>query len=306
MITAIFNKSNPINLVLTSLMLLFGFLLVQFITYVPLDLNSFFYKISLFILVLSSSFLTDFIVKKNKLSSQNSFVVFFFSLFYFLFWELDNDFKLLCSNFFVLLALRKIISLRTPILTSKKIFDASLWIFVASLFHFWAILFFIVLYLGIAIYASNYLKNWLIPLIALIVVFILMSAYELVVNHHFFYFKERTISTNFSQLNSNLNWFVFGFFIVITSVSVLFLPSRTRLMLQKNKLSYVLLIVTLIIAVAVFAISPYKSKETLVFLYFPLAVLFTRFFEKIKNSFIQSLLIYGILFIAVLICVLSL
>lgn len=304
MIKAIFNKSKPINLIFTSLMLLFGFLLMM-LKSEQSGQSSLLNSVLVIFLAILSALLTDFIVKRNKLSGQNSFVVFFFSLFFFYFWGANNDSSLLFANFFILLALRKIISLKSQITITKKIFDAGICIAVASLFYFWSILFFIVLYFGIAIYAANYLKNWLVPVLGVFVVCINMTAYELVVNNQFFDLLTGVIDTNFNLLNNKVNGVIVGFFLMISIVSILFLPSRTRLMLQKNKLSYFVLIVALLVAVVLFLIAPNKSKETLLFLYFPLAVVFTCFFEKIKNPLIKSLVLYSMILISVVLCLLS-
>jgi len=305
MFTAIFNKSKPINLVLASLMLVFGFLLVQFQTTEAFNIRAFFYKSGLVFLAISSTLVVDFIVKKNALSGQNSFVVFFFALFFFHFWGSNSDFRLILANLFILLALRKIISLKSQLATTKKIFDAALWICIASLFHFWAILFLLVLYLGIVIYASNYYKNWLVPLVSAFVVFMIVSGYELVINNRFFNFSNTLISTDYSQVNSYFNWVIGVFFAVILLVSLIFLPSSIRLKLQKNKLSYLILIIALITALVLFLISPNKSSAMLVFLYFPLASLFASFFEKISKPIIQSVLLYGMLLFSVLLCFIS-
>ena len=238
MITAIFNKSKPINLVLASLMLVFGFLMVQFQTIEALSVSTFSYKSGLILLTVLSALVVDFIVKKNALSGQNSFVVFFFAMFFFYFWGSNNDFRLILANLFILLALRKIISLKSQIAITQKIFDAALWICIASLFHFWSILFMLVLYIGIMLYVSNYYKNWLVPLVGALVVFMIVSGYELVVNDRFFNFSNTLISTDYTLLNSSFNWITGVFFATILTVSLIFLPSRIRLKLQKNKLSY--------------------------------------------------------------------
>jgi len=305
MITAIFNKSKPINLVLTSLMLIFGFLLVQFQTTEALSVGTFFYKVGLVLLAILSALVVDFIVKKNAISGQNSFVVFFFALFFFHFWNSNSDFRLILANFFILLALRKIISLKSQLATTKKIFDAALWICIASLFHFWSILFLLVLYLGIVIYASNYYKNWLVPLVSAFVVFMIVSGYELVVNNRFFNFLNTSISVDYSGVNSYFNWVIGTFFTMILIVSLIFLPSRIRVKLQKNKLSYLILIIALITALVLFLISPNKSSAMLIFLYFPLASLFTSFFEKISKPIIQSVLLYSMFLVSVLLCFIS-
>jgi len=305
MITAIFNKSKPINLVLASLILVFGFLLVQFQNTEAFSVSLFFYKIGQLFLAILSALVVDFIVKKNALSGQNSFVILFFALFFFYFWGSNSDFRLIFANLFVLLALRKIISLKSQLATTKKIFDAALWICVASLFHFWSILFLVVLYLGIVIYASNYYKNWLVPLVSAFVALMLVNGYELVVNNRFFSFHSTLISTDFSLFNSNVNLLICIIFSLLLLVSLVFLPSRIRLKFQKNKLSYLVLVAALIIAAILFSFSPNKNSAMLVFLYFPLASLFTSFFEKISKKILQDVLIYGLILVSVIVCFIS-
>src|SRR5690606_40814388 len=79
----------------------------------------------------------------------------------------------------VLLALRRIVSLQTLNESKLKIFDASLWIFIATLFESWTILYFAMVYLAIIWYVSNDYRNWTIPLIALLTVTILFYTYSL-------------------------------------------------------------------------------------------------------------------------------
>jgi len=305
MIIKIFNKSKPINLVLAALVLLFGFLIVEIQHLEALKMNVIFAKIAVILLAFLNVFIVDFIVKKNALSSQNSFVVLFFTLFFFLFWGYVEDFRLVLANVFVLLALRKIISLKSQLATTKKIFDAALWICVASLFHFWAILFLVVLYIGIIVHVSNYYKNWLVPFTSIFVVFMIVNAYELVVNNQFFQFNEAIVTTDFTSLNVNYGNVVVWLFSLILLVSLLFLPSSIKLKLQKNKLSYFILVIALIVGVALILISPNKNIAMLIFIYFPLATLFTSFFENITKSWVQNGMLYCMIFVSLLLCFIS-
>ena len=144
MITAIFNKSKPINLVLASLLLVLGSVIIQLKSGSIYSWNSVLYNFAELCVAVFSILLIDFIVKKNSISEQNSFVILFYSIFCFCFWNSSETLYLMLSNLFVLLALRKIISLKTQTNTTQKIFDAGLWICIATLFHFWAILFFLI------------------------------------------------------------------------------------------------------------------------------------------------------------------
>lgn len=302
MITAIFNKSKPINLVLTSLILMIGFFLVQILQAETITIYTFFVNIGVVFIAILNVLVVDFIVKKNTLSGQNSYVILFFSLFFFYYWSFLEGYQLILANLFILLALRKIISLKSQLDITKKIFDAALWICIASLFHFWTILFLVVLYIGIIMYASNNYKNWLVPIVSLFVVFMIVNAFELMVYNHFFQFSNTKISTDFQVLNSSYNQGVITLFLLIMLVSLIFLPSRIRLKLQKNKLSYLILVIALIMAIIVVSISPNKSIGLLLFLYFPLATLFTSYYEKISKSWLQSLLLYSIITVSVIYC----
>jgi hypothetical protein len=59
--------------------------------------------------------------------------------------------------------------------SKEKIFDASLWIILASLFHFWSILFLILVFISIILLVSRDYTNWVLPFIALLAVGILFA-----------------------------------------------------------------------------------------------------------------------------------
>lgn len=85
--------------------------------------------------------LIDFIGRKNDLSKNKTYKILLFALFTTVLPETFLFEKTLLSLFFILLALRRIISLRSGIHIQKKIFDAALWISLASCFYFWSSLF---------------------------------------------------------------------------------------------------------------------------------------------------------------------
>lgn len=305
MITAIFNKSKPINLVFTTMILVLGFVINQLKSDDLFSWIRIWYDLSELVIAVFSVFLVDFIVKKNAVSEQNSFVILFFSMFCCCFWSSSQTLYLMLSNLFVLLALRKIISLKTQTNTIQKIFDAGLWICIAALFHFWAILFFIVLYIGIAFYSSNYYKNWLIPVVSVFTIFTIVTGYEMAVHNEFYQFSDTTIVRGFHDMNSSVDIAVLVFFSTILFTMLFFLSPSVKQKLQKNKLSYVILLFTLLIALIIIIISSNKNVSMLLYGYFPLAALFTTFFERIQKTHIQSIVIYLMLVTSFVLCFLS-
>ena len=97
---------------------------------------------------------------------------------------LDKD--ILFANFFVLLGLRRVLSLRTPNHTKNKLFDAAFWFGIAALFYFWSILFFVLIFITLLLYTDNRIKNWIIPFVGLITVFVLFTSISIILYDDFF------------------------------------------------------------------------------------------------------------------------
>ena len=140
MITSVFKKSTPLNFILVVILMLVFFLIYQFqdLTWTN-SVGSILKKAGLCIILLASVFIANFIVKKNGLSKDSSYTILFYFLFLLFFPSVLNNLNIIAANFFILLALRRLISLQSLKASKEKIFDASLWIFIAALFHFWSI-----------------------------------------------------------------------------------------------------------------------------------------------------------------------
>ena len=143
MLTRYFSTSKPIHLVLIGLILLLLFVFT--------NLNGLFnFSESLkalsewlTLVVLLFSFLVfAFFASKNNLTASTSYKFLFYLLFVMLLPQCLKNNNILIANMFVLLAMRRIISLRTQKNIYKKLLDAALWICIASLFYFWSFLFF--------------------------------------------------------------------------------------------------------------------------------------------------------------------
>ena len=119
MIASLFSKTRPINYVLILIMLFSCFFLYQF--QVPKEgftSGDLFSKIIIFLLLLLSFFLVNFISLKNTLTQNDNYAILLFFVFILLFPSVLNNIKIVLSNVFLLLALRRLISLKT--LNSSK------------------------------------------------------------------------------------------------------------------------------------------------------------------------------------------
>jgi len=108
----------------------------------------------------------DFVVKRNKLTGTNSFAILFFVLLFVVFPETLGDSKAIFTSFFLLLAMRRLLSIKSLKNIKLKIFDASLWICISSIFYEWALLYLLLVLAAIYIYDPKNIRNWLVLLSA--------------------------------------------------------------------------------------------------------------------------------------------
>ena len=299
MITSVFKKSTLVNNALILVLLLFFFFIYQTSDFSKTNSDQGFSKTALLILVLLASFfLVNFNVKKNNLTKNSSYTILFFLLLLLIFPTIFVNSKLLFANFFLLLSIRRLISLQTLKSPKEKIFDASMWIFIASLFHFWCILFIILVYISIFFHASRDYRNWLLPFIAFFATAVIFFATAIAFDKTWL-----TQILNQTQTNFELNYFTNNYqnialsFFVVTALyfvfSMIFTLTNKPLILQA---SYKKMIFGFLIGVAVFLISPGKNSAMLLFTFMPLSVMCTTNIEYSRNKIYQEILLLVLIF----------
>ena len=294
MITSLFRKSTPLNYSLVFLLVLFFFFTYEFhvaeTTKIPLSLLS---KIGFLCLVLATLFTANFITVKNGLSKDSAYPI-VFTLFFLLFSpSIFNNINLLIANLFVLLAIRRLLSLQTLKFTKEKIFDASLWVFVASLFHFWAILFIILVFLSIITNAARDYRNWFLPFIAFFGVLALYLMFSLLMGQSMSakYFDEITTNFNLQYFVNNYQNIAFSMYAAIALfffVTLVFSLSNRPLILHS---AYIKTIFSFLIGIGVFLISPSKSNDLLIFTFVPLSIMATGHIEISRSKLKQELVL---------------
>lgn len=303
MITSVFKKSTPLNLILVVFLILVFFLIYQFqeLTWTN-SVFLIFKKAALFTILLVSIFITDFIVKKNGLSKDSSYAIFFYFLFLLFFPSLLDNTNLIASNFFILLALRRLISLQSLKASNEKIFDASLWIFVAALFHFWSILFIILVFISILFHVSRDYRNWILPFIALFTVGIIFMLFSIIFDKSIMEYINTNITTNY-EISYFTNNYQNGALSIYATIALFFVVSMIASLSNKPLLlhtSFKKIIASFFIGVVIFLISSNKSNDLLVFTFAPLAMMATSHIEikqlKLKQEMVLFVLIACSLF----------
>lgn len=291
MITSIFNKSKPINFTIVFFITLLAFVIARIgLINEPITMVFIIKQTTLLFVAYISILLLDFIVNKNNLTLKNNYEVLLFSLFLLFITQTTNNSNVLVSNFFVLLGLRRIVSLRSQKAIKKKLFDAAFWIAIAALFYFWAISFFALIILSLVLYTDNNIRHWIIPFLGVFTVFLMSVATSLVLYDSFFGMFDTSpkISYDFSNYNS------LSYLIAITVLlsfgvwSSIFYLQNIKKKKKAFRVSFKLIIIAAIIGFLIVLQVPEKNGSEFLFLFAPLAIIITNYIEIIQDKWFRE------------------
>ena len=289
MITSLFRKSTPLNYTLVVLLLLFCFFMSQ-LQHSNWS-NSFSIKMTNLSILIGMLFVVNFIVKKNGLTKNSSYTILFYLLLLLFFPSIFSDIKLLLANFFLIIAMRRLISLQSLKAPKEKIFDASLWVFVASLFHFWCILFILLVFISIIFHVSRDYRNWLLPFVAffaIATIFVLAAMiFDITWISHFL--EQRKMNFQLDYFTNNYQNIALSIYVVTALYfvfSMIFSVTNKPLILQA---SFKKMIFAFFIGIVVFLISPEKNSTILVFTFMPLSVMATSNIEYSQSKMYQEI-----------------
>jgi hypothetical protein len=295
MLTSFFSNSKPVHFIVVSLLLFAGCFL-----YTILDLNEAnnYTDIALLltqnIIFLLLFLLFSFIIKKNRLSQSNSYALFLFCCFILTIPLLFKEPNPVFSFFFLLLALRRILSLSSKKNSEKKILDASIWIAIAALFYFWIILFFIILFIAIIQLASKNYKLVFIPFVGFTSIFFLTTVYHITVNDSFWWFLEykEQISFDFSPYYSLKTIIPFIFILLLGVFGVIYKSITISNTPLKEKSKYWILLFSLLIGLILIILTKNKNGSELIFLLAPISIFIANFIETNSKKWISELFLW--------------
>lgn len=299
MITSLFRKSTPLNysLVVLGMLLFFG-------GYYIYSTNPSFHNTSYGLILLSlvllyaALFISNFIAKKNSLSKDSAYTVLFYVFLMAVFPSIFSQPKLLCAQFFILLSTRRLVSLHTMKASKEKLFDAALWVFIASLFYFWSILFLVLVYISILFHTARDYRTWFLPVLAFVAVAFLYLLCAYLWNPSWVDDLQRQAcySTKFEITFSKIPDLVL---LCYTAIGVLATLALMVTLANKPLLlhsSYKKIISAFVIGIAVYVFAPLKTNELMVFTATPLAIIYTSHIESIQSKWQKELFLLGFLF----------
>lgn len=245
-----------------------------------------------------SMLLVDFISGKNDLTQNNTFRIFLFAIFTALFPQIFSDTDVLTANLFVLLAVRRIISMQSKKELSKKIIDASLWITIAVCFSFWAVWFFALLFAAIILYREN-MKQFFIPFAGIAAVILPLNAYTIITKDAYFIPSElfRQPDFDFSPYYHLQLWIpaLLVVFVFLWALVQLLIFTRKR---RKQKAAILLYTYTAACFLIVL-LFPYKSGSETLFFAMPFSVVVSNYLERPKHKYFKEIALWLLLILSI-------
>lgn len=294
MISIIFGKTKPINYIIVLSFLFIFYWLVHFSLFDRIDApDQLIGHVLILGLLFFSIFIVNFIVKRNKITGTNSFPLLFYVLLTVIFPETLTDANAVFCSFFLLLAFRRLVSIRSLKNIKLKIFDATLWILVATIFYDWAVLFLLLVFAAIYFYQPKLRNNWLVPLTAAFA-FLMIGESVLILagktgfweQHYQFKFSPSMVYFSYWGHSTKLICYTLGtFFAGIVAFVKLGKGSVGQMVTIKLiALSFVLGIVLNVLKLS-------DNVYPIMITFFPAVVFFTRYIESVRRANIKEIIL---------------
>lgn len=303
MLTSFFSKSKPVILLTVVIFMAVFYISVNFkAVFQDFEMYLSFTKFGILLSFLLSILVLDFIAKKNELTKRSGFKILIFAVCSASFFAILKDNQIIVANLCILLSLRRVISLKSRKDVALKIFDATFWICVASLFYFWSILFIFIVYFGILFHAINYFKNLLIPLVAIFIVFVLVTTFHLIFNDEFYtwaaWFQESSFKfESYQNLNILIPLSIILALTLWTLAHYFKIYKRSGI---RSRPTYMLVFITLLISVMVAILSPIKNGSELLFFFVPFSIIASNYFESKKDKGFKEVLLIALVLMPIL------
>ncbi|MFI1772657.1 DUF6427 family protein [Thalassobellus citreus] len=291
MITSIFSKSRPINFIIVFFIALIAFLTARIgLINMPITMLFVFKQLVLFGICYISILLLNFIASKNNLTNKNNYEILLFSLFLLTITTSTSNVNIILSNFFIMLGLRRIISLRSQINVKKKLFDAAFWVAIAALFYFWAILFFVLILISLILYSETKINHWFIPFTGIITVFLITTATSIIFNDSFFsLFKSLpVVSYDLSSYNSTQYLVAITLLLSFGIWSSIFYIKSIKQKMKAFRASFNTILFAGLIALVIIILAPKKDGSEFLFAFAPLSIIITNYIEVIEEKWFKE------------------
>ena len=295
MISNFFSKSKPVNYIVVSLVLFLVFVIAKIkILTEDFEMIIALKQLGLFLLCLGSVFVFDFFVSRNSLTKKNSYNIILFVLFFAILPQAFLSVNVVIANFFILLALRRIISLRSKKDIKKKLFDASLWISIATIFFFWSSVFFILVFMALLVYTITDLKNYLIPIIGIATVAIISISCLIIMDMDALNYAKGLFDFSFDFSVLNAKQIIIGSTLLLSIGlwSLFYYIKNIKSKMKSYRPSFKLILLAAILGLIIIGFAPSKNGSEFIFLFAPLSIIITNYLEVISERWFKESILW--------------
>ena len=300
MISSIFEKTKPINFIIVLVFLFLFYWSVHFYlldeTFTDIEIVP---SIVVLTILLFSVFVVDFVVKRNKLTGTNSFAILFFTMLFVVFPETLGDSNAIFTSFFLLLAFRRLLSIKSLKNIKFKIFDAGLWICISSIFYEWSILYLLLVFAAIYIYDPKNIRNWLVLISVAFCFFMILYGVLVLLDEASFIKNHYDFAINFDAIFpikwwSSLKLSLYAIFNMLLAFSNFIQLGKSG----KGKVIIMRLIaLSFLIGLVVNFLVTSENTSAIMITFFPSVIFIVNYLESIKKrKFLEVLLLASILF----------
>ena len=297
MLTSFFSKSRPITFVFVSLYMLVFFMIANFHELFEISVLNFLKEFGVLLAFVLCMLVVNFISKRNELTNRNAYKTILFAVFACMFPAVLQNGSAIVANLLVLLALRRLISLRSQRQTVQKIFDATFWICLASLFYFWSILFLFLVYFGILVYESYRFKSWLVPVVSFLTLFSIVTSVNLLIHDSFYTFTDwfQTSNFDFQVYGEPVILIPLAFLLALTIWTMFFYIGVIQKANAANKTPLFIILLFMLLSVTVAVLAPTKNSSELIFFFTPLAIIVTNYFQVSDDKWFRETLLWVVI-----------
>ena len=246
-----------------------------------------------FLCFLLSVFLLVFIITKNRLTQNNSFAAFYFCLFIFLFPDSINNYEIVTSNMFMLLAFRRIISMSTKTNLKKKYFDTGLWLCIAVFFYSLSALYIIPFLATILLWRTDRFKHFIVFILGISSVLFINLLLSIIFNVSApeIAFKDLKLSFDFLSFSSFQLKFSFFVFFTLAGCSAIKIINETILKNNPSRPLFIIILLIFFSSIMMALISNIHVPQNFLFSFFPISVIAANFTQDEKSNWISNLII---------------
>ena len=301
MLANFFNKSKPAIVFIIAIYLFVYFTIANVVfNFAGFSWSYLLKEIGVFFSLILFLILIKFIINKNNLTLDNSYALLLAVFLLGIFHEILFANRILFANIFLLLAYRKVYSLRSNINTKLKLFDAGFWIGISVLIYSWSIFYIILIYAAMLLFQKVTLKNLAIPLVGLVMPVFIFFTYTFYVDNLEAFYRVFYLAPSFSYNSYNQLQLLIpiAFLITIAMWSIVSVTPKVVSSGTSFKKLWNLVIVHLLISVIIIVLSPIKNGSEMLFMVFPITIIIANFLQKSESKNFKNLIFYLFLLIS--------